>query len=163
MTADPSETVRTTLLHAIRVEARNGAIYDTLAKLFEGYDAGLTSLFDEMAVEEREHGANLQERYRERFGAVPATGGEPAAVIEAPDLDDAEAFIFDSMTVERALQMGLRAEKEAREFYACEVARTADPALQKLYRELSEFEQTHVDLLRVRLAGLRRAAHSGRR
>lgn len=158
MSLDASEAVRATLLRAIRVEARNGTIYDTLAGMFNGYAEGVATLFREMADEEREHEALLEERYRERFGPVPTKSEEPKEVIEGPDLDDPEAFIFDSMTLERALQMGLRAEEEAREFYAREVVRTSDAALQKIYRELSEFEQTHVDRLRERLTGLKRGA-----
>ncbi len=152
-----------TLLRAIRIEARNGAIYDSLAQLFQGYDDSVTAIFREMAAEERQHGAQLEDRYRERFGPVPAPTEEPREVIEAPDLEDPEAFIFDSMTVEQALEAGLRAEEAAREFYGREVARTSDPELQKVYRELGEFEETHVRLLKEKLAEKRRAADSASR
>lgn len=160
MSARPPDAVRATLLRAIQIEARNGGVYDSLAQLFRGYDASVTAIFREMADEERQHGTELEERYRERFGAVPSPSGEPKEVIEAPDMDDPEALIFDSMTVEQALELGLKAERMAREFYQQEVARTADPALQKIYRELFEFEEDHVRRLEEKLVEQRRSAQS---
>jgi rubrerythrin len=157
MKTNPAEGTRSTLARAIQIEARNEAVYTSLARLFEGYEDNVSGIFHEMAVEERQHGTELEGRYRERFGAVPAPAGEPAEVIEAPDLEDAEAMIFDSMTVEQALETGLHAEEAARQFYAQEVARTSDPALQAVYRELAEFEEGHVRLLQNKLAERRRA------
>jgi len=160
MSGNPPDRVRATLLRAIQIEARNGGIYDSLAQLFQGYDNSVTDIFLEMAAEERQHGAELEQRYRERFGPVPSPAEEPQEVIEAPDLDDSEAFIFDSMTIVQALESGLRAEEGARAFYGREVERTPDPALQKLYRELGEFEETHVRRLKEKLAEKRQAKDS---
>ncbi len=160
MNGTPPDRVRATLLRAIQIEARNGGVYDSLAQLFQGYDDSVTGIFREMAAEERQHGAELERRYRERFGPVPSPAEEPREVIEAPDLDDPEAFIFDSMTIVQALETGLRAEEAAREFYGREVERTPDPALQKVYRELGEFEETHVRRLKEKLAEKRRPGDS---
>ena len=66
-------------------------------------------------------------------------------------MDDPEALVFDSMTVEQALEAGLRAEETAREFYRREVVFVSDVELQTLYRELAEFEETHVRLLTDKL------------
>ena len=162
MTAPHSEPVRAILLRAIRIEARNGAIYDSLANLFAGYDGSVTALFQEMADAERQHGAELEDRYRQRFGPVPIATEEPQEVIEAPDLEDAEAFIFDSMTLEQALESGLRAELDAREFYRQQMSRTTDAGLRQTYRELAEFEETHVRLLEEKLAEKRRIPSTGR-
>lgn len=84
-------------------------------------------------------------------------------MIEGPDLEDAEALIFDSMTVEQALETGLRAEEGARAFYRMEAFRTSEPQLQKMYQELAEFEQTHVRLLQEKLAERRSADSSASR
>lgn len=157
MSAIPSDAGRATLLRAIQIEARNAGVYDSLAQLFEGYEDSVTAIFREMATEERQHGAELEGRYRERFGCVPSPTEEPKEVIEAPDLEDPEALIFDSMTIVQALEAGLRAEQMAREFYTREASRTSDPELQRVYRELGEFEETHVRLLNNRLAEKRRA------
>ena len=152
-----------TLLRAIQIEARNAGIYDSLSQLFQGYDNSVEAIFREMAAEERQHGAMLEERYRDRYGLVPATNKEPREVIEGPDLEDAEAFIFDSMTVEQALESGLRAEESAREFYRLEASRTSEPQLQQMYQELAEFEETHARLLQEKLTERRRAGSSASR
>ncbi len=162
MSPVPANAVRLTLLHAIQIEARNATVYDSLAQLFQGYDDSVTAIFREMAAEERQHGAELEQRYRERFGPVPSPAEAPKEAIEAPDLEDPEALIFDSMTIEQALESGLRAEKMAREFYRWEASRTAIPELEKAYRELAEFEETHVHLLEAKLEEKRRARASSR-
>jgi rubrerythrin len=158
MTSDLHEGEHAILLRGIQIEARNAEVYESLAQLFQGYDESITAIFREMASEERQHGSELEQRYRERFGAVPSAAEEPKEVIEAPDLEDPEALIFDSMTVEEALAVGLRAEKMAREFYRREAKRTFDPQLRRVYHELAEFEETHVDLLEKKLAEKRPAA-----
>ena len=160
MSAVSSDVRRATLLRGIQIEARNARVYDSLAQLFEGYEDSVTAIFREMAAEERQHGVELERRYQERFGRVPSPAEEPKEVIEAPDLDDPEALIFDSMTIEQALEAGLRAELMAREFYIREASRTSDADLQEVYRELGEFEETHVRLLNDRLAEKRRAGGS---
>jgi rubrerythrin len=163
MSSTLPNTGRVTLLRAIQIEARNGGIYDSLAQLFEGYEDSVTAIFREMADEERQHGAELERRYRERFGPVPPPSGEPKEVVEAPDLDDPEALVFDSMTIEQALQAGLHAEETAREFYRREVSHASDPELQRTYRELAEFEETHVRVLQDKLAEKRRATDASLR
>jgi rubrerythrin len=162
MSTTHSDTGRVTLLRAIQIEARNAGVYDSLSQLFQGYDDSVTAIFREMADEERQHGAVLEQRYRERFGPLTLPEGEPKEVIEAPDLGDPEAMIFDSMTIEQALEAGLLAEEAAREFYRREVARTSDPELQKVYRELAEFEETHVRLLKEKMAERRRTDSASR-
>ena len=156
MTSDPAASCRATLLRAIQIESRNAGIYDSLAHLFQGYDESVTAIFHEMAAEERQHGWELEHRYRERYGPVHPSTVETKDVIEAPDLDDPEALVFDSMTIEQALEAGLRAEEMAREFYRQEVAQVSDVELRKLYRELAEFEETHVRLLTDKLAERRK-------
>jgi rubrerythrin len=151
MSQDPTDARRAILFRAIQIEARNGGVYDSLAQLFQGYDDSVTALFCEMAAEERQHGAQLEQRYRERFGPVPTPTEEPKEVIEAPDLDDAEALIFDSMTIEQALETGVRTEEAAREFYRREASQATDPELKAVFRELGEFEETHVRLLNEKL------------
>lgn len=151
MSTESAESCRATLLRAIQIESRNAGVYDSLAQLFE-YDESVAAIFRDMAAEERQHGAELEDRYRARYGPVPRSAEETKDVIEAPDLDDPEALIFDSMTIVQALEAGLRAEETAREFYRREVAHVSDREVQTLYRELAEFEETHVRLLTDKLA-----------
>ncbi len=153
MTVLPSDAVRQTLLRAIQIESRNSELYESLALIFEGYEDSVRQTFREMAEEERQHGTDLKERYRAKFGPVPLLTGEPKEVIEAPDLEDAEALIFDSMTLAEALRVGLHAEEAARDFYRREMLHTSDPELRGVYQELGEFEETHVRVLQDKLAG----------
>lgn len=151
------KTTRATLICAIQIEERNCKIYNSLAQLFSGYDDSVAAIFLEMAAEERQHGTELEQRFQDRFGPVPSPAGEPKEVIEAPDLEDPEAMIFDSMTVETALEAVLHAEEAAREFYRREISRAGDSELQELYRELADYEETHATLLKEKLAEKRRA------
>ena len=151
------ETTRAVLHRAIQIEVRNGMVYDSFASLFQGYDESVVGIFKEMADEERQHEKQLRERYLERFGEFPSEAPETNAVIESPDLEDAEALVFDSMTLEEALTTGLRAEKQARAFYQQQVPTSSDPGLSLLYKELSDFEEDHVQMIETKLAELRQA------
>ena len=152
MTIVPSELVRQTLLRAVQIEDRNGGLYDSLAQIFEGYEEPVRAIFLEMADEERAHGAELRKHYQSRYGTVAPLTTETKELIETPDLEDAEALVFDSMTPEAALQIGLHAEEAARQFYLKEVSTTSDPELRQLYRELGQFEDRHVQVLQQKLA-----------
>ncbi len=163
MTVLPSDSARWALLRAIQIEIHNGALYDSLAEVLEGYENSVTQVFREMADEERKHSTELKAHFRAKFGPVPLLTREPKEVIEAAELYDAEAIIFDSMTPEQALQTGLRAEEDARDFYCKEVLRTSDPELQQAYRELAEFEEGHVRVLQEKLREKRRVASSASR
>src|SRR5262249_40648528 len=146
------ELVRQTLLRAVQIENRNGHLYDSLAQIFEGYEEPVRAVFLEMADEERAHGTELEKHYQSRFGSLPLLTTEPKELIETPDLEDAEALVFDYMTPETALQIGLHAEEAARQFYLKEISTTSDPELRQLYRELGEFEDRHVHVLQQKLA-----------
>ena len=145
------------LRDAIQIEVRNAKIYGSFASMFSGYDEDVKRIFLEMAEEEKEHEHVLRKRYEERFpghGPPGTEGSEPTEVIETPELPDSEVFIFDSMDVRQALEAGLRAEKEAREFYRQLILTTTDESLQETYRELNEFEDSHVRTLEDKLAAL---------
>ncbi len=160
MSASKEETTRAVLHRAVQIEVRNGKVYDSFASLFQGYDPSIVQIFEEMADEERQHEKQLLERYRERFGELPGETPETKEVIESPDLEDAEALVFDSMTLEQALETGLRAEQQARAFYQDQVLRTSDSGLRLLYQELSDFEEDHVRMIETKLAELRQAKTS---
>lgn len=152
MNTPSADRVRATLLQGIQIEIRNAKVYESLATLF---DDEVHEIFQEMAGEERQHQADLEQRYQQRYGPVPDDPGETDAVIEAPDLADAETLIFDTMTLEQALEAGLEAETMARAFYRREAERAKDLELRKLYVELVEFEEDHVRRLDEKLARVR--------
>ena len=159
MNTPSADRVRATLLQGIQIEIRNAKVYESLATLFDGYDNEVHEIFQEMAGEERQHQGDLEQRYQQRYGPVPDDPGETDAVIEVPDLADAETLIFDTMTLEQALEAGLEAETMARAFYRREAEQAKDLELRKLYVELVELEEDHVRRLDEKLARVR--GHSG--
>ena len=152
MTVCLSDCVRWALLRAIQIEYRNSALYDSLADIFQGCEDSVIKVFQEMAAEERKHGTALKSGYRTRFGPVPLLTREPTETVKSTDLADMEAVIFDSMTLEHALLAALRAEESSRDFFRKELLRTSDTELQRIYRELAEFDEVHVRLLQETLA-----------
>jgi len=142
---------------AIHIEDRNARIYESLASMFESYDAGVRAVFLEMAAEERSHGAVLRERFRECSPAAPRPAAgetDPAAVVEAPELPDSEVFVFDTMDRRAALEVGFRAETDSRDFYRQLIAVTDDERLRRTYEEPSEFEDSHIRALNEKLAAM---------
>lgn len=136
---------REALWVAIGIEERNAQIYENYAKMFSGYDAETVGIFQEMADEERQHKRALEERYRERFGREPGTltPNDIAELVEAPVVRDGELFIYEGLSLSEALEVGLRAEREARDFYRQLVQLSTDSTLVDLYRELAETENDH--------------------
>jgi len=113
--------------------------------MFRDYDPETLAIFREMGAEERGHKTELEARYRERYG--PETLAlQPEDIqqpIEAPIIEHGELFIYEGLSMRGALEVGLRAEREARDFYRQLAARTGDEALRALYRELADTEDDH--------------------
>jgi rubrerythrin len=66
-------------------------------------------------------------------------------------LEDGDVFASDPHNTnsarERALQVALAAELNARKFYSGIATATTDTKLRRLYKELAEFETDHVEFL----------------
>ncbi|HEX6879191.1 MAG TPA: ferritin family protein [Terriglobales bacterium] len=146
---------------AIFIEERNAAIYHRFAEMFVEFrdldSLEIAGVFWDMAVEENHHSTRLLELYNERFGntACSVTEEDIVDIIEVPKLEDGDVFGEDARTAtarERALQVALAAELNARKFYAAISDQTTDPKLRRLYKELAEFEGDHVDFLERKVA-----------
>ena len=138
---------------AVRIEERNAQIYENFALMFQGYDPETVEIFKEMATEEWQHMDQLDARHRERYGEQELTLG-PADIrqpVEAPIVTAGELFIYDGLSIREALEVGLRAEREARDFYRELAGRTADAALRSLYQELADAENEHEVRLRNKI------------
>ena len=76
-------------------------------------------------------------------------------MIELPRLEDSEVFSGKKENAaparERALQVALNAERQARTFYFSLAESTSDRALKRIYTDLAEFELDHVEYLEKRL------------
>ena len=148
---------------AVFIEERNAELYHRFAEMFvEFHDVQsleVASVFWDMASEERQHSSLLQRRYMERYGnaSCALTEEDLQELIEVPRLDAGD--LFDDYTDpakpgarERALRVALEAENSARHFYAELTGLTGDIQLRNLYKELSEYEQDHVEFLERRIA-----------
>jgi rubrerythrin len=146
---------------AIFVEERNAELYHRFAEMFVEFrdieSLEIAGVFWDMAVEEHHHSTRLQTLYSERFGnaACAITERDIEEIIEVPKLDDGKVLTAISSDVpprERAMQVALRAEQNARQYYADIAEHTPDSKLNKLYKELAEFETDHVEFLERKLS-----------
>jgi erythrin-vacuolar iron transport family protein len=142
---------------AVFIEERNAALYHRFAEMFVEFrdleSLEIAGVFWDMAVEENHHSTKLFELYAERFGntACTVTEEDICDMIEVPRLEDGDVFASDPHNTnsarERALQVALAAELNARKFYSGIATATTDTKLRRLYKELAEFETDHVEFL----------------
>ena len=154
-----SLTAQEALGIAISIEERNAEIYHRFAEMFTEFgDAEsleIASVFWEMAVEERGHHALLEQKYWEQYG-VPqrlATEQELVELIEVPKLNAGEVFADDRIfsARQRALEVALRAEVNAQQFYSKLVEQTPESPLRRTYSDLAEMEDGHIAFLEAKL------------
>lgn len=138
---------------AVHVERANAGRFRAFADVFRGYDATVTSRFEELAAEEQQHEARLVAVLERRVGSpIPIVEeAEVEGVIESVDMDDPEHLIFDSMKPKRVYELALMAERGARDFYRRAAAASQDAELVALYSELAEMERDHEAWLESRL------------
>lgn len=157
-----SLTPKEALHVAMFIEERNADIYAQFAELFDGFNdpesAEIASTFWDMAEEERKHGADLHQRYQERYGnePCPITEEEIRETIEVPKFESGNIFAIARAQVSpaprnNALEVALAAEKSAMKFYTRLVEFTDDPELRHLYEELASDETDHTRALQRRL------------
>lgn len=152
-----SLSVQEALHVAIFIEERNASLYHRFAEMFVEFrdleSLEIAGVFWDMAVEENHHSTRLQQLYTERFGnsSCAVTEEDIAEMIEVPRLEDGNVLSGDprdfTSARERALQVALTAEQNARRFYSNLAEYTPDAKLGRLYRELAEFETDHVEFL----------------
>lgn len=149
---------------AIFIEERNTRIYENFAHMFAEFNDAesqiITSTFREMAGQEHEHSSRLQELYRERFGSRPCilTDADVEDVIEVPQLQDGEQFIYGGIDRRQALEVALAAERQARHFYTELALLTMDAPMRGLYQELANLERDHEEFLEHKLAEMKPSA-----
>ncbi|HEU5401123.1 MAG TPA: ferritin family protein [Terriglobales bacterium] len=156
-----SLSVQEALHVAIFIEERNASLYHRFAEMFVEFrdleSLEIAGVFWDMAVEENHHSTRLQRLYTERFGNLSCAVTEEDIVdmIEVPRLEDGNVLSADPRDItsarERALQVALAAEQNARKFYASLAEYTPDAKLRRLYQELAEFETDHVEFLERKL------------
>lgn len=141
----------------IEEEARDryAELADQLAKHDTPEAAGF---FRKMSVIEEKHRVQLAERRAQAFGHAPVkVTREMLFDIEAPDYDEARAF----MTHRQALEAALRSEQKAHGFFAAALPLVTDASVHTLFAELCDEELEHQDLVRAELKKLAPASDYG--
>ena len=138
---------------AILIEEEARQRYEMFASLIgrrgSGHDAG--SFFASMAENEAKHGTDLLERRMALFGKVPMK-------LKLDDLYDVEAPDTGTprrgMSIVKAFEVGLSAEKKAYDFYDKALPGITDPEVRTLFTELRDEETEHVEMLQAEMAKL---------
>lgn len=105
--------------------------------------------FRMMQTNEEKHRFELDERRRALFEDAPrAVTRGMIFDIEAPDYDEARAF----MTARQALQAALRCEEKAHAFFEAALPRVGDAGVKRLFEELRGEEVEHQRMVREQLA-----------
>lgn len=131
---------------AIHIERANTRRFRAFAQAFRGYDEEVARRFEELAREEESHEWQLQQEFQRHFGDfIPSVDETDVdAVVESPDLDDAEHQIFDSLKPLRVYELALQAERAAQAFYLRAAVACQDPHLARFYQDFAQMEGDHV-------------------
>ncbi len=109
------------------------------------------SFFRFMVGNEAKHEAELEARRSMLFGSAPrAVSRAMIYDVEAPDYDEARAF----MTPHAALRAALRCEAKAHEFFVAALPSIHDADVRSLFEELRDEEIEHQNLVRQQIAKL---------
>jgi rubrerythrin len=107
--------------------------------------------FTFMAGNEARHREQLAGRRGQDFGAAPVRVSRSMLWdVEAPDYDEARAF----MSPRQAMETALRCEEKAHAFFVGALGVIRDPAVRSLFEELRDEEVHHQDLVARELAKL---------
>jgi hypothetical protein len=116
------------------------------------------AFFTFMAGNESRHREQLAERRAAQFGDAPRRVTRAMLWdVEAPDYDEARAF----MSPRRAMETALRCEEKAHAFFVGALGEVRDAAVRALFEELREEEVRHQELVGRELAKLPPAADTG--
>lgn len=139
-------TLKDALDLAVLVEEEACERYGEFGDQMELHDtADAARFFRFMQGNEQKHRDQLAARRRSLFGDAPVAVTRAMLFdVEAPDYDEARAF----MTLRQALQAALRAEEKAHAFFTAALGRIDDPEVRALFEELRHEEVEHQALVR---------------
>jgi len=145
-------TLRDALDLAVIVEEEAKERYGELADQLElHHNEDAARFFRHMVHVESLHEHRLAERRKHLFGDQPSSVTRAMIFdVEAPDYDEVRA----TMTVRRALEVSLRAEHKAYEFFDRALGEVADPGIRKMFEELRRDEKEHERRVRDEIAKL---------
>lgn len=139
-------TLKNALDLAILVEDEAQERYvEFVAQMEAHHTAEAAQFFRFMAHNEAKHGEELTLRRRELFGDEPAEVDRSMLWdVEAPEFDEARAF----MSIQEALEVALAAEVKAYEYFDMALPQVKDPTVRELFAELREEEIEHQNLVK---------------
>lgn len=137
---------------AILIEEEAKERYEELAEQMDVHhtpDAG--AFFRFMVENEAKHGVQLAARRASLFDDEPRNITRARLWdVEAPEYDEVRAF----MTLREALEVAMRAEQKAYEFFVAVLPTVHDPLVRKLFEQLRDEEIAHRQLVADELAKL---------
>lgn len=147
-----SLTLQDALDLALSIEEEAKERYEEFSKITGGrYEGDAADMFRQMAGYEAKHWAELDRKRRELFGDAPRRfGPEALDDVEAPDRGQPRVF----MSARQAVEVALRAEMKAHDFFEEALPQVKDPAVRTLFEELREEEKRHVTMVGAWLAKL---------
>jgi rubrerythrin len=142
-------SLRDALDLAILIEEEARDRYEEFAEQMElHHTPEAARFFRFMAGNEEKHRHELADRRRVIFRNAPsAVTRQMIFDIEAPDYDEARAF----MTARQALQAAFRSEKKAYAFFTDALPRVVEPTVKSLFEELRAEEIQHQKLVLAEL------------
>ena len=137
---------------AILIEEEAKERYEEFAAQMEiHHTPGAAAFFRFMVGNEAKHEAELQARRERLFGDAPrAVSRAMLFDVEAPDYDEARAF----MSPRAALQAAFRCEVKAHDFFVAALPGIQDPGVKALFEELRDEEVEHQKLVQAQIAHL---------
>ncbi|HEX7409365.1 MAG TPA: ferritin family protein [Candidatus Binatia bacterium] len=137
---------------AILIEEQAQERYEEFTRQMElHHTPEAAAFFRHMAENEAQHATQLSERRTRMFANAPRK--VTAAMlwdVEAPEYDEARAF----MTPRQAMETALRSEEKAHAFFVAALPRITDPQVKALFEELRDEEVIHQNLVKNELAKL---------
>ena len=137
---------------AMLIEEEARERYDEFADQLEAHHTPEAARFFRfMAENEEKHRRTIAARRHARFGdAPPAVTRAMLFDVEAPDYDEARAF----MSPRQAMEAALRCEEKAHGFFVAALPQIRDPEVRALLEELRDEEVHHQDLVQQELKKL---------
>ena len=137
---------------AILIEEEAMDRYDEFADQMEIHRTPeAAAFFRFMSGNEARHGEELRRRRDRLFPGEPRLVSRTMLYdVEAPDYDQARAF----MTPRQAMQSALTSEEKAHDFFLSALPRIQDPEVRSLFEELRDEEVEHQDLVKKEIAKL---------
>lgn len=134
---------------AILIEDEARERYEEFADQMEvHHTADAAGFYRFMAQNEAKHGADIAERRKALFGDAPTRMSRSMLWdVEAPDYDQARAF----MTPRKALEVALASEVKAYDYFTAALPSISDPEVRALFTELQGDEVHHKELVQAEL------------